>query len=224
MTFICSALSKEQADKFSALLNEILKRQIDPQQLMQALDDISAKIPTVRGVLLPASDPDPPFREDPFCSPKNGDFKLIVGTIMWLKPTAPSILQIGFSWVDVRQSGSGIYVDAQLFAEDGRIMAKIEDNKFSVNQNNTFDVGGDRSTLIVHDDHDREVLNVRFMNPTTIRIYATFPLSQGMSIMANEAGINGIKTPTHIHMDKDCFVGGRKLIFSPDALSARILP
>jgi hypothetical protein len=66
--------------------------------------------------------------------------------------------------------------------------------------------------------------DLRFMNPTTIRIYATFPLSQGMSIMANGAGINGIKTPTHIHMDKDCFVGGRKLIFSPDALSARILP
>ncbi len=206
VTIKCRGLTKRQADNYSALLNEILKRQIDPQTVMQELDEINAKIPRLSGMLLPANDSDPlPI---PFCTAKSGDLKLVLGTVAWVNPIPGNILTVNnLNKIAVHRLGSGIGVDADLTSEDGKISVQIRDNRFVVNPNNTFNVTGDQSTLIVHNDRGVEVLNVRFSNETTVRINAIFyPGPPGVRLEVNERGLKAIGVEDGgLSVDNSCF-------------------
>jgi hypothetical protein len=197
----CSGMSKEQAAKVSALLNEISRRQIDPQKLMDELGEISSKIPKLRGVLIPASDPDP----DPSCKASSGDLKLVMGTWTLVNPLSDKVIVIGSrDWIAVHRLGTGIGVDADLTSEDGKILVQVRNNQFVVNPNNTFNVTGDDSTLIVHDNYGVEVLNVRFANETAVRINAVFNPVPGVRIEFTERGLKTTGTQARLTLKHAC--------------------
>jgi hypothetical protein len=74
-----------------------------------------------------------------------------------------------------RSATGGIGINAQVFSEDGRIVAAIRDNEFHINQNNYFyKKSPDRHTLVIYAQNNEEVLNVRFLNALAISILGVF--------------------------------------------------
>lgn len=202
----CSSLTpaqQKQIESIPLILHKILVNQIDPESVMLALDEIRNRIPKLKGVLLPANDPDPL----PFCKANGDELKIVLGTNAWVSPAGGNVIKVGDrDWVKVKRSEDGISVDADLVGEDQNMLGRIRDNKFVLNPNNLFDVTSDDSTLIVHSTHDgSEVLNVRFSNKTIIRINAIFYLGPGMRVEVNERGINSVGTSSTFAADHACF-------------------
>jgi hypothetical protein len=183
--FSCG-IGKEQGERLLVLVNRVISKELDIQRV---LDEIDARIPKYRGTLIPASDPDPM----PWCG-ELGLPKLLIGTNGFVGAGGTVLIVGEHDKIAYKLVRSGIAIDADLSADDGRIIARIQDNKFVVNPNNTFDVHGDDSTLIVNNDRGVEVLNVRFANPKTIRLNGRFYPRPGASVELTDTGIllNGV--------------------------------
>lgn len=70
---------------------------------------------------------------------------------------------------------NGISVSTDIWDEEGKILATIENNQFRVNPNKTIPlIRPDPHTLIVEDERKVCVLSVRFLNPSTIKIGGIF--------------------------------------------------
>lgn len=75
--------------------------------------------------------------------------------------------------VDRDPKSGNITVTLDVFGADGKIVASIERNQFTVNPNNYFKmVKPDPSTLRVVDQYNKEVLNVRYLNRHAIKLEA----------------------------------------------------
>jgi hypothetical protein len=71
---------------------------------------------------------------------------------------------LGEDLVTVHRIGGGISIGALVYSTDGRIVADIENNVFSVNPNNYFKIKNpNKSTLVVYDQYNNESLNVKFV-------------------------------------------------------------
>lgn len=163
-----------------------------------------AKFSKLRGVLLPANDPDPL----PECKTGKGDLKLVLGTNAWVNPISEDILRVGSrDRISVKRRGVGIAVDADISGENRNMVAKIRDNKFVLNPNNVFDVQTpDDSTLIVHSTTDgRKVLDVRFFNKTTVRINAVLFPAPGVRFEVDERGMNAVGIPGFFQTHHSCW-------------------
>jgi hypothetical protein len=202
----CSSLTRaqqKQIESIPSILHKILINQLDSESVMLALDEIRDRLPKTKGVLLPANDPDPL----PGCKTEEGQLKLVLGTSAFISPAGESIFRVGdCNWVNIKRSGAGISLDADLVGEDQNIAVQIRDNKFVLNPNNVFNVQmPNDSTLIVSSTHTgSEMLNVRFSNKTTIRINAIFYREPGVRIVVNELGINKIGGPGGLSINYSC--------------------
>jgi hypothetical protein len=203
-TIKCSGINKAQGEELLKLLNKISQNQVDPRAVIRALDEMNSRIPRLKGVLVPANDPDPL----PECKSMEGQLKLVLGTNAWIEPVSENILEIGdHNKVAIRRTEKGISVDAEFSGEDQHIVARIQGNAFTLNPNNVFDVQTpDNSTLVVHSvQNGTEILNVRFPNKNTVRINAIFFLKPGVRFEVNEKGFNGIGIPGIFSVDHSCF-------------------
>lgn len=138
------------------------------------------------GVLRPANDPTPPNA----CGevPKEA-LLLVLGTSgAWSKEFPHTVLRVAgqdLLWID-RKKG-GITVSAKIFSSDSKIVAELEDNEFHLNPGNHFRrKRPDRHTLIVYDQHGRQVLYVRHINPTAIKLLGVFHGPSGVTVKIEE--------------------------------------
>ncbi|HEY0375986.1 MAG TPA: hypothetical protein VGC87_03430 [Pyrinomonadaceae bacterium] len=134
--------------------------------------------PVLRGLLIPANDPTPPnpCLGAPFeISPKAVFIFFGNSAAFTDRLRITAIRFVGKDLISLSRTPDGLNVSAQVFSEDGRIIAEIEDNEFHVNPNNYFKVKRpDESTLIVYDQQNNPVLNVRYLNPSAIKILGVF--------------------------------------------------
>jgi hypothetical protein len=125
------------------------------------------------GLLTPANEPTP----DNICSrggllPRQGSMLMIAGGSASFTTFFPqTVFKIGDDpIVTMNKIGDKIAISAKLFSEDGRIIAELHDNRFSINRNNFFRrERPDQHTLVVFDQRDVQVLYVRFINKSTIK-------------------------------------------------------
>jgi len=90
------------------------------------------------------------------------------GSVAWSTHFPLTIVNIaGKDLLSVqRDPKGGLSVSAKIFDAEGKIIADIEDDEFTINQNNYFKrKRPDASTLIVYDQYDQPVLNIRYLNP-----------------------------------------------------------
>jgi hypothetical protein len=110
------------------------------------------------------------------CSPEDDEVALYIGTnavktnnfpLTILKIAETSVLRL-----DRDSNGSlGIWLDIR--SSDGRLIARIEKNHFTINQNNFLSMKRkDRSSLTIFDQYGTEVLNARYLNPHAFRLTA----------------------------------------------------
>lgn len=128
----------------------------------------------LHGLLLPANDPTPnnPCHEIP-----DGAMLILLGNSASFATRFPhTIIRVkGEDILTLTKKDNELAVSVKIFSRDGRIVAEIRDNEFSINPNNYFRrERPDRHTLIVYDQEDRKVLDVRFINPRTVRFLGIF--------------------------------------------------
>jgi hypothetical protein len=187
----CVNINPATGKRMLELLNELLQRQIDPQALRQSLDEINDKIPRMKGLLLPASDRD---INPGGCPDRPGSLRAVLGTSTVIThPSGQNIIEVGGGQqrVALRRDANGwLAIDADLFDPDGSVLVRIRSNRFVVNQATTFDVQTpDASTLKVSDRRGIEVLDIRFMNPSTVRVNVSLHLASGEAFIINPTGV-----------------------------------
>jgi len=160
----------------------------------------SADVPEseLQGVLIPANDPIPP---NP-CpeQPRPGTIAIYIGSSVGYTSAANpyGVLKLDDDVVlSIEKSDDdGLLLNATVRSPDKRIVATIEKNVFHVNPNNYFYIKRpDRHTLIVRDQQNRECLNVRFLNPSAVRVLGVFEFATGNfpGIIINETEVLSIE-------------------------------
>jgi hypothetical protein len=87
--------------------------------------------------------------------------------------------------ISAQRIKKGIVLSARIYDKDGNIVAKIEDDRPYINRNFVSDFNRpDEHSLWIKDNHDTEVLNVRLLNPTSLRIEGVFNLPYDPSLSA----------------------------------------
>ncbi len=185
------------------------KKELD--DLIKAIRDnwiVAKRIPETNesGYLVPASDPN---RDDKCATRVPAEaFRAYLGdSTIWTKsgkstlpvPNSPyPVIVAGnagnMPLLSIEKSTEGyLYLAAQIIAADGRFMAKIDRNEFKRNPHTTwYQKRPDRSTLAIYDDHDREVLYVRYMNSHAIKIRGIFTYpNQQRTLMITDTEILG---------------------------------
>ena len=148
------------------------------------------------GELLPANDPNPPSPCDAFPPPNT--FLLYYGnSLAWLKDQSSiTVIKVGNSnLLSIDRGPKGIYVTSDIFGVDGKIIAELNKNRFHINRNNFFRrERPDRSTLIVYDGEKRQVLNIRYLNPSAVKILGIFhaPGHRPVSIEEEKQNLGGL--------------------------------
>ena len=125
------------------------------------------------GFLVPANDPTPPACSDiPLPSGVAaiylGDSRLHAPP--W-SPYSPIVTQDGRPILTIEKDPRGrIALTIDIRSRDGKIIARIKKNEFTVNQNNILSMKRpDRSTLIVIDQEGIEAVRLRYLNAYAIR-------------------------------------------------------
>jgi hypothetical protein len=137
------------------------------------------------GVITPASDPLPPLPRE--IRPEDAQhFMLLflgnsVSLPMWFPHT---VIKYGAKDIlTISTNSSGLTISCELFGENGNIVAMIETNKFTINPLNYFRrERPDRHTLIIYDQQNVQVLNVRYLNPKAIKITGRIRILNGPTI------------------------------------------
>jgi len=153
------------------------------------------------GELLPAAEPEP---TNPCPDVPPNAFKIFMGnSASWTTNTAHTILRIGTEDViSIRRTNRGLALSCKVFSRDGRIVSRIRDNIFDVNPNNYFRLERrDRHSLVVYDQADRQVLSVRFLNPSTMYLLGDYqvPGHPVVVIGPEETRIGGVT------LSRNCF-------------------
>ncbi len=128
------------------------------------------------GRLEPANDPEPPL--PPGCIKKYPDSWGIFygGSVNFsTRPDVTIVTIASQALLAVRKTPDGLAINASIYGEDGRIIAEVKDNEFTINQNNYFRRERlDRSTLVVYDQFNSPVLSVRYVNSFAIKVTGVF--------------------------------------------------
>lgn len=85
----------------------------------------------------------------------------------------------GENVLSINKINKGVTVTCLLRSDDGKVVVGIKDNKFNINPNNYwYSEQPDKHTLVVYDQKGNMALNVRYLNPTAIKILGTFHYSK----------------------------------------------
>jgi len=134
------------------------------------------------GPLTPANDPFPPPPEKRF-SPTNFPpdcIFIFAGGGMYVTGTNLPFTLIragGKDLLTLQWTKSGAAISGEFFGKNGNIVAVIETNNFVINKQNYFiKETPDRHTLIIKDQQNIEVLNLRYLNPRAFSFTGTIRL------------------------------------------------
>jgi hypothetical protein len=101
----------------------------------------------------------------------------------------PIIRWNGTNLLSVRVTEDGASVSGQFRSDDGRIVALLENNRFVLGGEAFNPRRPDRHTLIVYDQRNREVLNIRFMNKSSFDVSGVVRTPDGGVIELSEQGV-----------------------------------
>lgn len=136
------------------------------------------------GFLIPANDPSPSLPNG-WPAPTNF-ITLYLGNSAsvncWLPHTVINFH--GQPILAINTNSAGLYVSAKIYGENGNMVCMLESNRFTINPSNFLTrLMPDKSTLIVHDRSDVEVLNMRYLNPHAISLNCRLKLPDGREIV-----------------------------------------
>lgn len=142
----------------------------------------------LQGLLIPGSEPDPPD-PCPVGMVPPGSLRMFLGKSLG-SSNSPNFVVLRLNGEDVlmaRRVEKGMAVSAKILSEDGRIVAQLVDNKFYINPENFFSMERpDQHSLIVYDRQGQKVLDLRFLNPTSVSILGVFRHPGALPVVINQ--------------------------------------
>ena len=170
-------------------------------------------IQSLNGVLVPGNDPDPPLPASCLrLGPVPADALRVYmgGNAGYSTADQVTVLAVrGVPVLSLHRLPGGIAVNAETYSEDGRMVAEITENRFSVNPDNFFKlVRPDNHSLAVYDRENRDVLDVRYINSHSVRVLGTFRLPGSAPLVIEEDAMSLRGT----HISESCFAGGKFLL------------
>lgn len=185
---------------------------------------VAKELSGLHGLLMPANDPDP----SPQCTTQPTDLKVIFGNTVMAANAFPfaaiSVQETGkeesrITIVTLNKTSQGNVIFASdVFDQDGKLVARINNNEFSVDEPSifrTYKERPDRSTLVLTDHYGDQVLYVRLLNRNEIKILGTLffpghalPIAKGVGVTIDDKkGINGINLETPLQINHVCMGG-----------------
>jgi hypothetical protein len=157
------------------------------------------------GTLIPANDPMP----EHWCNGKVGNrFRVYFGDYLVVINGFPNkVLSIGkedMLVIDKNKAGH-IIIKSLLVFDGDRLIAKVDENSWQVD---SFKKTENRSTLIVYDHLDDEVLRLSFLNQNAIRLSGIFQHPKSQTKVVTRIG-SQLNMPGS-QRDTNCFVGNSK--------------
>jgi hypothetical protein len=144
---------------------------------------------TTSGLLVPADEPTPP---NPCGNiPTDALLVLLGNSGSWGTRFPQTIIMINDEpMLTMDQIAGRIAISGKFFSKDGRIVAELRNNEFSINPNNYFrKKRPDTHSLIVWDQQNVEVLNVRFINPHTIKFLGVIRTPKTEIVISGKSGL-----------------------------------
>lgn len=146
--------------------------------------------------ITPGSDPDPKM-SCPFAPTDKNKLKIFVGSNVCSPAEGVDVLPVleiaGESLIALKRRGNALFVSARVFSSDGRIIAKVEDNKLRVNERHKdffyVEKKGLPHEFAVFDQTDTRVLLVRFVNSRAIHVEGIFATKGSMPVFVLERSI-----------------------------------
>lgn len=103
------------------------------------------------------------------------------------KPSFVAVQFAGENMLSIKRVAGGLSLNARVYSPDGRIVADIEDNEFSVNPNNYFKIKhATPDKFVVYNQFGQEALSVSFVSPTYVVITGTFYKPGGKALVATQ--------------------------------------
>jgi hypothetical protein len=89
-----------------------------------------------------------------------------------------------------RETDGKVWVALDIFGADGKIIATLDEDGFTVRQGSYFKMRQDKHSLRIVDEYNAEVLNVRYVNPSAIWVNALlrYPGSKPVSLKGSNGG------------------------------------
>ena len=128
------------------------------------------------GVLTPGNEPTPDIACFDDLPPPPDSCILIVGNGVAYSTHFPfTVLRVrDEDLLSVDKNEYGMWVDAKIYDRDGIVIADIQDNNFEMNLNNNCRIEqDDQHSLELYDRYDELVLDVEYLNPSTMRFIGT---------------------------------------------------
>ncbi len=163
----------------NAKVNGVLKQGEKATVYYRREGSIAARIDlteALQGLLRPAHEPDPPNPCGSFPIPREA-LKIYLGnSVAWTSASEHTVLEMGGADIlALRRAIKGLALSAKVYDKDGRVVAQIVDNHFYINPENFFRVETpDEHSLVVYDQHATKVLDVRYLNPSSVRVLGVF--------------------------------------------------
>lgn len=119
-----------------------------------------------------------------------------------------------------KDSRGNLLVSSDVFDQDGKLIARISKNEFSVDEPSifrTYKERPDRSTLVLTDHYGKRVLYVRFLNRSLVKILGTLfvsgndlPVAKGVGVIIDdENGFRTVGLDSGLSWGQGCIHGSR---------------
>ena len=121
--------------------------------------------------------------------PAPGFYVFLGSNVFIVKGNTPTtaISYRGQELLRISGGAEGLRASAVVRSMDSRIIAAIEDNRFTLNPNNYFRLDhSDPSRLAVYDQYGDLALGLHFVNSSTLRVKGTWQLPSGRSLVITD--------------------------------------
>jgi hypothetical protein len=203
----CRGISDKLGHQLIKILNRIEEKQLDPDAVIAKINELLSDTKNIKqgvaeirrkmeneGLLIPSDEPVPVLDAS---VPKDALVVNFGSNFAFSKQSSFVVCNIaGEDILTVTRSAEGIALDARIYSADGRIVAAIEKNEFTINPNNYFKKKlPDKSSFIVYDQTGEEAINVHFSNRTYVIVTGKF-YKPGYGMLTVTS--SGIHTPEGI--------------------------
>jgi hypothetical protein len=163
------------------------------------------------GLLIPGTKPTP---DDAKGLPADVEFVILMGAdCLCYAKAFPHIVinQRGEDMMVVGKDGDNFWLNAKMFSSDGRIIAEITRNMFTINERNCFRIERSTHKLVVFNEEARPIIDLELLNKTCASLSGHFYLRHGASVKIGD-GFHferGRTNSGNLHMRRSSFVGIR---------------
>lgn len=150
------------------------------EQLFQ--EHLARHLPQRTGLLMPGNKATPEYAKQ---LASEVAFVILMGAdCMCFANKFPHVVinQMGENMIVIGNDGNTFWLDAKMFSEDGRIIAEITRNIFTINDKNCFRCERSPNGLVVYNDEARPIIDLELLNPTCASLRGNFYLRHGVSV------------------------------------------